>query len=147
MFYEEVPGRPALLLRTLLPYPVRTDGNKTSVGAMVYCVYRGGDLAKRITTVEPSRLLQFEVIDQRLGIESCILTRGGSYRSLRCGAQSDVPLITNYHAYLRPRCLWRPFEALLVGHHSTCTSLVGLAPPCGPRRSAVTATAAASLTT
>ena len=42
MFYEEVPGRPAFLLRTMLPYPVRTEGDKTRVGATVRCAYREG---------------------------------------------------------------------------------------------------------
>ena len=114
MFYEEVPGRPAFLLRALLPYPVRTEGDKTRVGATVRCAYSGGDLVKRITHVEPPHLLQFEVIEQRLGIEGCILTRGGSYQISMRGEASDVVLITNYRAYLRPRYLWRPLEALLV---------------------------------
>ena len=114
MFYEEVPGRPAFLLRALLPYPVRTEGDKTRVGATVRCAYRGGELAKRITTTEPPHLLQFDVIEQRLGIEGCILTRGGSYQIETQGDASDVVLITNYQAYLRPRYLWRPLEALLV---------------------------------
>ena len=52
MFYEEVPTRPGFLLRTLLPYPIRTEGPKNAVGALVRCAYRGGDLVKRITTIE-----------------------------------------------------------------------------------------------
>jgi hypothetical protein len=114
MLYEEVPGRPPLLLRTLLPHPLRTEGDKTRVGSTVRCVYRGGDLVKRITTVVSPHSLQFEVIEQSLGIEDCIRTRGGSYQILRCGDASDVVLITNYQAYLHPRHLWRPLEALLV---------------------------------
>jgi hypothetical protein len=114
LFYEEVSGRPAFLLRTMLPYPVRTEGDKTRVGATVRCAYRGGDLAKRIITIEPPHLLQFEVIEQRLGIEGCILTRGGSYQIETQGDACDVVLITNYRAHLRPRYLWRPLEALLV---------------------------------
>jgi hypothetical protein len=114
MFYEEVPGRPALVLRALLPCPVRTEGDKTRVGATVRCAYRGGDLAKRITTVEPPHVLRFEVVDQRLGIEGCIRALGGSYQFQSRGEATDVVLITNYHAYLRPRFLWRPLEALLV---------------------------------
>jgi hypothetical protein len=114
MFYEEVPGRPAFFLRTVLPCPLRTEGNKTAVGATVHCTYEGGDLAKRITMVEPSRLLQFDVIEQRLGIEDCILTCGGSYQISACGDRSDVVLITHYQAYLRPRSLWRPLEAGLM---------------------------------
>jgi hypothetical protein len=114
MFYEEVPERPPFLLRALLPHPVRTEGDKTRVGATVGCAYRGGDLVKRITTVEPPHFLQFEVIEQRLGIEGCILTLGGSYQIYAKGDVTDVVLTTNYQSYLRPRYLWHPLEALLV---------------------------------
>lgn len=115
MLYEEVPGQPPFPLRVLLPHSVRTEGDKTRVGATVRCVYREGDLAKRITNVERPHLLQFEVVEQRLGIEGCILTLGGSYQIHPCADATDVVLITNYWAYLRPRFLWRPLEALLVG--------------------------------
>jgi hypothetical protein len=114
MLYEEVPGRPPLLLRTFLPYPVRTDGDKTCIGATVRCTYREGFLLKRIITVEPPHFLQFEVTDQCLGIEGCILTIGGSYQIHICGNAADVVLTTNYQARLRPRGLWRPLETLLV---------------------------------
>jgi hypothetical protein len=114
LFYEEVPGRLPFLLRALLPHPIRTEGDKARVGATVRCIYRGGGLVKRITAVESPHLLQFEVIEQRLGIEGCILTLGGSYQIYAKGDVADVVLTTNYQAYLRPRCLWRPLEALLV---------------------------------
>ena len=114
VLYEEVPGRPPFLLRTFLPHPVRTEGDKTRIGAKVRCTYRGGDLVKRIITVEPPHFLKFEVTEQCLGIEGCVLTLGGSYHIHSCGAATDVVLITNYAAYLRPRGLWRPLEALLV---------------------------------
>ncbi len=114
LFYEEVPGPPPLLLRALLPHPVRTEGVKNRVGSSVRCVYRGGDLVKRITKVEPAHLLQFEVIEQHLGIESCILTLGGSYEIDVCGPETEVTAITNYLAYLQPRRLWRPLEAFLA---------------------------------
>lgn len=114
MFYEEVPGRPPFLLRALFPHPVRTEGDKSRVGAMVRCVYKRGDLVKRITTVERPRFLQFDVIAQRLGIERCVLTLSGSYQIHASGDSTDVVLITNYRAYLHPRFLWRPLEALLV---------------------------------
>jgi hypothetical protein len=114
MLYEEVPGKPPLLLRTLLPRPVRTEGDKSRVGAMVRCAYREGDLVKRIARVEPPHFLQFEVIEQRLGIEGCTLTLGGSYEIQPCDNATDVLLTTNYRAYLRPRFLWQPLEALLV---------------------------------
>jgi hypothetical protein len=115
MFYEEVPGRAPFLLRVVLPEPLRTEGDKTQLGKTVRCVYSGGaELVKRITNVEAPRLLRFEVIEQRLGIEDCIRTVGGSYQIHACGDAYDVVLTTNYEARLCPRSLWRPLEAALV---------------------------------
>lgn len=137
MFYEDVPGRPAFPLRALLPAPVRTDGDKSRVGATVRCAYTDGALAKRITAAEAPHLLQFDVIEQRLGIEGCLLTRGGSYQIHGGGDASDVVLTTNYQAYLRPRSFWRPLERLLVGQlHSHILRGIGEAalrrhPQCG----------------
>jgi len=145
MFYEEVPGRAPLLLRVLLPRPVRTEGDKTRVGAMVRCAYMGGDLVKRITAVEPPHSLQFEVIDQRLGIESCVLTLGGSYQIHSCGDATDVVLVTNYRAYLHPRYLWRPLEALLVKQLHTHI-LRGVSGAVVPRNPAIRPAVAESLT-
>lgn len=115
MFYEEVPGRPPFLLRILLPYPVATKGDKSSVGALVQCVYEGGNLVKRITAVEPPRLVRFEVIEQHLGIERRIITLGGSCEIWAVGDGADIVLTTNYRAFLRPRGLWRLAEKFLVG--------------------------------
>jgi hypothetical protein len=114
MFYEEVPRRPSLLLRALLPYPVRTQGDKTCVGTTIRCEYKEGDLIKRITAVEAPRWLRFDVVEQRLGIEDCVRTLGGSYQISPSGNGTDVALTTMYHAFLRPRSLWRPFEAFVV---------------------------------
>lgn len=114
MLYEEVPGRRSLFLSILLPRPIRTEGDKTRVGSTVRCIYSQGGLVKRITTVVPPHSLQFEVIEQSLGIEDCIRTGSGSYQILSCGNASDVVLVTNYHAYLHPRHLWRPLETLFV---------------------------------
>lgn len=114
LFYEEVPERPPLLLRTLLPAPVRTEGGKTRVGATIRCTYRGGDLLKRITVFDPPHRVEFEVIEQALGVESCVLALGGSYTIVPCGNGIDVALCTHYRAYLHPRHLWRRLESLLV---------------------------------
>jgi hypothetical protein len=119
IFYEEVPGRAPFLLRVLLPRPVRTEGDKSAVGGMVQCTYKAGDLVKRITAVEPPCLVKFEVIEQRLGIEGCVIALGGSYEIRQCGDGADVVLTTNYRAYLRPRGLWRPLERLLAGQLHT----------------------------
>ena len=112
--YEEVPVSPPFLLRVLLPNPVRTEGDKTCVGADVQCRYKGGDMVKRITVVERPHLMQFEVTQQRLGIEGCITTLGGSYQIRSCGDQTEVVLTTNYRGHLRPRYFWRPLERFLA---------------------------------
>lgn len=128
LFYEEVRGRPPLLLRAFLPRPLGTEGDKTRAGERVRCRYSGGDLVKRITAIERDRLLEFEVIEQCLGIEGCVRTQGGSYGLFRCGDGTDVELATNYEAYLRPRQLWRPLEALLVSRlHGHILAALGLA--------------------
>ena len=115
LFYEEVKGRPPFPLGALLPHPIRTEGDKTRAGATVQCIYDGGgSLVKRMTAVEPPRLLQFEVVEQSLGIEDCAVTLGGSYQIEGCGRSSHVALRTNYLARLHPRWAWRPVEALLV---------------------------------
>ena len=96
--YEEVPVRPPIILRTLLPLPLRTEGDKMCLGAAVQCLYGGGDLVKQITTAEPPHLLAFEVTHQRLGIESCVMAIGGSYQIRPYGAQTEIVLTTNYQA-------------------------------------------------
>ena len=119
IFYEEVPGRPSFLLRALLPHPLRTHGDKMRIGTTVRCEYEGGDLVKRITAVDSPCWLRFDVIEQRLGIEDCVRTLGGSYQISPCGDATEVVLTTSYRSFLRPRSLWRLFEAFVVTrlHH------------------------------
>jgi len=129
-FYEDVPKRPGFLLRTLLPEPIRTTGDKTRVGGVVHCIYRGGTLSKRITSIEPPRRLHFEITAQNLGIEDCILTVAGSYQLQEIQDGTELLLTTAYRAYLHPRELWRPVEERLVnqlhGHilDGLCASFV-----------------------
>lgn len=114
LLYEEVPMRPPFLLRFLLPHPVRTEGDKSRVGATIQCKYNGGDLVKRIKVVNPPYLVQFEVIEQRLGIEGCITAIGGSYELRPRGDGTEIVLLTSYRGHLRPRYLWRPLERYLA---------------------------------
>jgi hypothetical protein len=63
LFYEDVPHRPLWFLRIFLPRPIRSDGEKTRVGAIVRCTYDSGHLLKRITAVEPAHLMRFDVLE------------------------------------------------------------------------------------
>jgi hypothetical protein len=114
LMYEEVPARPPLLLRLFVPHPVRTEGDKTCVGAALQCTYNHGHLVKRIKVVELPRLVEFEVIEQRLGIEGRITMLGGSYEIRSCGNQTEIVLTTNYRGHLQPRSCWRPLERFLA---------------------------------
>jgi hypothetical protein len=125
LFYEEVPRRPLWLLRIFLPRPIRTEGEKTRVGAIVRCTYDGGHLLKRITAVEPARLVRFDVLEQRLGIEDCVSMNQGSYEIRATGDGSEVVLTTRYRSRLRPRRLWRPLERYLA-HRLHCHILDGM---------------------
>lgn len=114
LFYEEVPRRPLWFLRIFLPRPIRTDGEKTRLGATIRCTYDGGYLLKRITAVEPARLMRFDVLEQRLGIEDCVSMSQGSYEIRATRAGSEVVLTTRYRSRLRPRRLWRRLERYLA---------------------------------
>jgi len=114
MFYEEIPHRPSLVLRALLPMPLRTRGTKTTVGALVECTYDRGRLEKEITSVEPARHVQFLVRSQSLGIEDCIEMTGGSYALRPEGDGCALELTTRYHGRLRPRWLFRRVERFVA---------------------------------
>ena len=114
LFYEEVPSRPMPLLRLFLPAPVRTQGEKTRVGAIIECTYDGGYLEKRITAAERARFVRFDVLVQKLGVEDCISMTGGSYEMSDHGGGSELVLTTQYRGHLRPRWLWRPLERFLA---------------------------------
>lgn len=114
LFYEEVPRRPMPLLRMFLPAPIRTQGDKTRVGASIACAYEGGYLEKRITEAERGRCVRFDVLVQNLGVEDCISMNGGSYEMQVAAGGTEVVLTTRYRGHLRPRWLWRPFEHFLA---------------------------------
>ncbi len=140
-FYEDIPGRPPLLLRLALPYPVRTEGGKVYSGATVKCTYRKGEMTKCTTAVVPPRSLEFEVTEQRLGIENCIRALSGSYEVRQRDDGAEIVLTTVYLAYLRPRLLWLPVEKFLA--HSLHRHILGGIRTSLPRPRVVTGEAAA----
>ena len=135
MFYEEVPHRPSLLLRMFLPSPVKTLGNGKQIGTVVECIYSRGGLVKRITVLDPPRLVRFDVLEQHLGIERCITTVEGAYEYRATDSGTEVALTTQYRGHLRPRWLWRPFERLLA-HQLHRHILAGMGATRGVRRRA-----------
>jgi len=112
LFYEQIQERPPLLLRLLLPVPLRTEGAKSQVGHQVKCVYECGDLIKRITRIDAPRHYEFDVVGQTLKLGGGLALIGGCYtlRSLE-GGGTEVGITTRYVSAMRPGWLWRPVEA------------------------------------
>ena len=111
MFYEQLKDRPPLLLRFLLPVPIRTEGAKLGVGDEAVCRYEKGYLLKRVTAIDPARY-EFVVAEQHLQFGGGLRLSGGSYslRELPDG-RSEVQLTTRYESPRTPRWLWKPIEA------------------------------------
>jgi len=114
LFYEEIARRPPLLLRLLLPAPIRAQGDKTKVGEETRCLYDGGHLVKRTTLLARPWNYEFEVVEQALDVGGGVMLEGGGYtlrRSVRGG--TDVVLETRYTSPHRPRWLWGPIESAI----------------------------------
>lgn len=112
MFYEQIGKRPPLLLRFLLPVPVRTEGGKSGVGDAVKCHYVSGHLLKRVTQITRGRTYAFEVVEQNLKLGLGIRVLGGAYTLRELPeAHTQVALQTRYLSPLRPRWLWKRLEA------------------------------------
>jgi len=111
MYYEQIAEPPPLYLRLLLPRPIRTVGPKSEIGDESLCLYEGGSLSKRVTAIDPSQYLGFDVVAQDLSVGGGIRLSGGGY-SLReiPGGCTEVALETRYASSHRPRWLWRPVE-------------------------------------
>jgi hypothetical protein len=114
MLYEQIEERPPLLLRLLLPVPLRTEGRKSMVGDQIICRYISGHLRKRVTHVALQRNYAFEIIEQNLSLGGGIRVAGGSYRlrPLPDGG-TEVALETRYEGPMRPRWLCAWIEAMV----------------------------------
>jgi hypothetical protein len=112
MFYEQIPRRPPLHLRLLLPSPIGAEGRRSVVGDETRCVYANGHLLKRVTRVDPGRHYGFDVVEQELAIASGIRLTGGSYTLLELpDGSTRIGLETRYVSCVRPRWLWKRIEA------------------------------------
>ncbi len=112
MFYEEIEVPPPLLLRLLLPLPVRTEGPKRAVGDVAMCLYEGGHLRKRVTHIEPGSYYGFEVVEQHLAVGDGLLLTGGCYALRELPSRGTaVAVTTRYVSRKRPGWLWKPIEA------------------------------------
>ncbi len=113
LYYEQIDRPPPLLLRLLLPAPVRTEGRKSAVGDEALCVYAGGHLRKRVTAIDRGRFYGFAVVEQALAIGGVRLL-GGGYRIEALGdGRAEVALETRYVGVKRPRWWWAPFESFV----------------------------------
>jgi hypothetical protein len=112
MFYEQVDAAPPLILRLLLPVPIRTEGRKSCVGDEVRCIYRSGHLVKRITDVDPNRRYAFQVTEQSLDVGGGLRLLGGEYALQSLAPDRTlVTAVTRYQSPKSPRWFWRPIEA------------------------------------
>lgn len=114
MFYEQIPCRPPLHLRLLLPTPLRSEGPRSAVGDETRCVYESGHVLKRATRVERWRNYRFDVVEQNLAIGRGIRLVGGGYllSELPDGG-TRVELETCYIRSGGPAWLWRSIEAIV----------------------------------
>ncbi len=114
-FYEEVKHRPPLILRIGLAHPLGAIGSSRRIGDIKKCLYNKGSITKRVTEVEPDRLLAFEVIGQHIGYERDVRLTGRSFAfEPRADGGTHVTLTTTYVPLLEPRLLWRWGEHIAV---------------------------------
>jgi hypothetical protein len=112
VFYEQIPERPPLHLRLLLPVPIRTEGPKSQVGDAARCIYDRGYLLKRVTGIDRGRRYEFEVGEQNLRVGGGVRLRGGCYTLRKLpGGRTSVSLTTRYESRKHPRWLWEVVEA------------------------------------
>lgn len=97
-FYEHIETPPSLLLRTVLPVPLRTTGAYRKVGDVSRCMYSdGGYLAKKITHIVDGQRIHFNIIEQSIRYASSIMLRGGTIQiESHDDDTSSVRMLTRY---------------------------------------------------
>lgn len=114
-FYEEVEHDPPLILHLGLPRPQSTFGSMSRVGDRKTCVYDNGRIVKEVTKVDRGHLLEFVVVEQKIGVERSVALRGGSFQLEELGEnRTRLSLTTQYDAKLRPRFAWSWAESLAI---------------------------------
>jgi hypothetical protein len=114
VFYEQIGELPPLLLRLLLPLPIRTEGRKAEVGDVAKCVYELGYLLKQTTQIDRGCYYEFAVVEQNLAVRGGIRLVSGSYTlSELPDGRTEVAINTRFVSPKRPRWLWKPVEAAL----------------------------------
>ena len=114
MFYEQIVEPPPLLLRRLLPIPVRTEGRKSEVGDEVLCVYDSGQLVKRVTEIDRLRRYGFEVVEQRLVLRGGVKPIRGAYiLKALANHKTSVQVETRYTSATWPQWFWKPVLAMV----------------------------------
>lgn len=121
IFYEEIPERPPLHLRLLLPVPIGTEGPISKVGGETKCWYQDGHLVKRVTRIERGECYEFQVAEQALSVGGGMRLSGGRYtlRALADG-RTEVALETRYVSTRWPRWFWKPLESLVCHSFHRC---------------------------
>ena len=115
MFYEEVEHDPPALLQLALPKPIGSNGRKDRVGEVVRCQYDRGYLVKRISRIEPGKVMEFEVLEQHLHFERDVTLTGGKLENVQQpGGSVQVQVTTNYERHLHPAWMWTPIEKEVV---------------------------------
>lgn len=97
-FYEHIRIKPSLLLRTVLPVPMRTSGRYENVGDTSRCIYSdGGYLTKEITRVDNNECIEFDIIEQSIRYYRSIKLLGGAIRVVEHDDGScSVEMTTHY---------------------------------------------------
>lgn len=116
LLYEEIDEHPPWYMRLLLPVPVRHGGGVRKVGETIECLYEGGRLVKRVTSLQESRRYEFDVVEQDLQLGGGVLLAGGCYMLReRDNGGTEVAVETRYVGVRRPRWLWEPLERAVCG--------------------------------
>ena len=115
-FYEHIEIQPSLLLRTVLPVPLRTTGAYQKVGDLSRCLYSdGGYLTKRITHVAGGERIDFEIVEQSIRYATGIVLKGGTIQvEPHDDDSSSVRMLTRYELRRSARFIPRVFINYVV---------------------------------